>query len=89
VSILIWLALALTGAARAQQTPNVAPRIDERVAQIAQTAPGAPWAFIGYAIVPPWGVPSVTNQFAPAAARWGASCPQPSRTRPCWCCRAN
>ncbi|HEX5638450.1 MAG TPA: tetratricopeptide repeat protein [Burkholderiaceae bacterium] len=53
VFILICLALALAGAARAQQAPNVAPRIDERVAQIAQTAPGAPWAFIGYAIAPP------------------------------------
>lgn len=35
------------------QTPAPAPRVDERVAQIAQTAPGAPWAFIGYAITTP------------------------------------
>jgi hypothetical protein len=53
VFTLIWLTLALAGAARAQQAPTAAPRIDERVAQIAQTAPGAPWAFIGYAIAPP------------------------------------
>jgi hypothetical protein len=51
--LVIWLATALPGAARAQQSPAAAPRIDERVAQIAQTAPGAPWAFIGYAITPP------------------------------------
>jgi hypothetical protein len=50
---LIWLALALAGAAHAQPAPTAAPRIDERVAQIAQTAPGAPWAFIGYAVAPP------------------------------------
>jgi hypothetical protein len=53
VFIAIWLALALTGAARAQPAPVAAPRIDERVAQITQTALGAPWAFIGYAITPP------------------------------------
>lgn len=53
VFIAIWLALALTGAARAQPAPAAAPRIDERVAQITQTALGAPWAFIGYAITPP------------------------------------
>ncbi|MGZ9030962.1 MAG: tetratricopeptide repeat protein [Burkholderiaceae bacterium] len=50
---LIWLATALTGGAFAQPAPAAAPRIDERVAQIVQTAPGAPWAFIGYAVTPP------------------------------------
>ena len=50
--LLIWLSLALPGVARAQ-APAAVPRIDERVAQIAQTKPGAPWAFIGYAITPP------------------------------------
>lgn len=51
--ILIWLPMAWPGALRAQQTPATPPRVDERVAQIAQTAPGAPWAFIGYAITTP------------------------------------
>lgn len=51
--LLIWLATALPGAARAQASAAAPPRIDERVAQIAQSAPGAPWAFIGYAITPP------------------------------------
>ena len=50
--LLMWLT-ALPRVALAQQPPSAAPRIDERVAQIAQTAPGAPWAFIGYAITPP------------------------------------
>lgn len=53
--LLCWLTCALPGAALAQQATPSAPRIDERVAQIAQTAPGAPWAFIGYAITPPAG----------------------------------
>lgn len=29
------------------------PRIDDQVGQIPQTAPGAPWAFIGFAFTPP------------------------------------
>jgi hypothetical protein len=48
------LAVALLPAA-AQTRPggDTAPRVAERVAQIAQTAPGAPWAFIGYAVTAP------------------------------------
>ena len=50
--VLVWLVLVLPGHTAAQ-APATAPRVDERVAQIEQTAPGAPWAFIGYAITPP------------------------------------
>ena len=52
-----WLPLlfaALAGIAHAQRTPSdQPPRIDERVAQIPQTALGAPWAFIGFAVTTP------------------------------------
>ena len=52
-----WLPLmlaALAGSALAQRTPaDQSPRVDERVAQIPQTALGAPWAFIGYAVTTP------------------------------------
>ena len=37
----------------AQRTADQPPRIDERVAQIPQTALGAPWAFIGFAVTTP------------------------------------
>ena len=40
--------------AHAQRVPaDQPPRIDERVAQIKQTALGAPWAFIGFAVTTP------------------------------------
>ncbi len=53
-----WLLLLFAGlagnAAHAQRTPaDPPPRIDERVAQIPQTALGAPWAFIGFAVTTP------------------------------------
>jgi hypothetical protein len=48
---MLLAAAALPGAA--QPGGTAAPRVDERVAQIPQTAPGAPWSFIGYAITPP------------------------------------
>ena len=53
-----WLPLlvaVLAGStAHAQRTPaDQPPRIDERVAQIRQTALGAPWAFIGFAVTTP------------------------------------
>ncbi len=46
---------ALAGStAHAQRAPaDQPPRIDERVAQIPQTALGAPWAFIGFAVTTP------------------------------------
>jgi hypothetical protein len=47
------VAATLPAVAVAQRAGDAAPRIDERVAQITPTAPGAPWAFIGYAITPP------------------------------------
>ena len=48
------LFVALAGAAHAQRTqPDQPPRVDERIAQIPQTALGAPWAFIGYAVTTP------------------------------------
>ncbi len=37
----------------AQRAPDQPPRIDERVAEIPQTALGAPWAFIGFAVTTP------------------------------------
>ncbi|MGH6609937.1 MAG: tetratricopeptide repeat protein, partial [Burkholderiaceae bacterium] len=40
-------------ATHAQRAPSEPPRIDEQVAQIPQTAPGAPWAFIGFAVTTP------------------------------------
>ncbi len=53
-----WLPLLIAvlagGTAHAQRAPaNEPPRIDERVAQIPQTALGAPWAFIGFAVTTP------------------------------------
>ena len=53
-----WVPLlfaALAGStAHAQRAPaDQPPRIDERVAQIPQTALGAPWAFIGFAVTTP------------------------------------
>ena len=39
--------------AYAQRSPDPPPRIDERVAEIPQTALGAPWAFIGFAVTTP------------------------------------
>lgn len=53
-----WFTLLVTflagSAAYAQPVPaDQAPRIDERVAQIQQTALGAPWAFIGFAVATP------------------------------------
>ena len=45
------LAAAPTHAQRAMT--DQPPRIDERVAQIPQTALGAPWAFIGFAVTTP------------------------------------
>ena len=53
-----WLPLlvaVLAGSpAHAQRAPaDQPPRIDERVAQIKQTALGAPWAFIGFAVTTP------------------------------------
>ena len=49
---LLSAALA-AGPADAQRTATEPPRIDERVAQIPQTALGAPWAFIGFAVTTP------------------------------------
>lgn len=51
--VLLFPAMASSGALQAQQGPTAPPRVDERVAQIPQSTPGAPWAFIGYAITPP------------------------------------
>ena len=48
------LAAFAAGSAHAQRpAPDEPPRIDERVAQIPQTALGAPWAFIGFAVATP------------------------------------
>ena len=46
---LLFAALAGAQLTRSARQPIRPPRIDERVAQIPQTALGAPWAFIGYA----------------------------------------
>ena len=51
-SILIVAALA-GSVANAQRAPTEPPRIDERVAEIPQSALGAPWAFIGFAVTTP------------------------------------
>ena len=53
-----WLpllrAIVAGSSAYAQRVPaDQPPRIDERVAQIPQTALGAPWAFIGFAVTTP------------------------------------
>jgi hypothetical protein len=50
VLLALGFAPALAGAQRAGDGP---PRTDERVAQLPQSAPGAPWAFIGYGVTPP------------------------------------
>ncbi len=51
--LLLFAALA-AGTAHGQRAPAAEPpRIDQRVAQIPQTALGAPWAFIGYAVTTP------------------------------------
>ena len=53
-SCLPLLFAALAGStAYAQRAPAGEPRIDELVAQIPQTALGAPWAFIGFAVTTP------------------------------------
>ena len=47
-------ALLVSASVHAQRAPvDQPPRIDERVAQIPQTALGAPWAFIGFAVTTP------------------------------------
>ncbi len=53
--IMIFVVAAMAaGAAYAQHPPSdQPPRMEERVAQIPQTALGAPWAFIGFAITTP------------------------------------
>jgi len=52
--LLLLVAVFAGSTAYAQRTPaNEPPRIDERVAQIRQTALGAPWAFIGFAVTTP------------------------------------
>lgn len=53
--LLILIVAMLGSAADAQQRApaNQPPRIEERVAQIPQTALGSPWAFIGFAIATP------------------------------------
>ena len=53
-----WLPLLVAvfagSTAHAQRAPaDQPPRIDESVAQIRQTALGAPWAFIGFAVTTP------------------------------------
>ena len=69
-----WFCLLLTSlaatAAQAQRAPaDQPPRIDERVAQIPQTALGAPWAFIGYAVT----TPSDPNWFVATGTPRGGS----------------
>jgi hypothetical protein len=62
--LLLITAALLTPVAAAQTPAAAPPRIEDNVAQIPQTALGAPWAFIGYAITPPgdpeWFVASST-----------------------------
>jgi Sel1 repeat len=51
---LIIIAAALASSvAHAQRAPAEPPNIEERVAQIPQTALGSPWAFIGFAVMTP------------------------------------
>jgi hypothetical protein len=52
-SIVLAALASLAVSAAAQRTAEPPPRVDERVAQIAQTAPGSTWAFIGYAVTTP------------------------------------
>jgi hypothetical protein len=50
----LLVAIVAGSSAYAQRAPaDQPPRIDERVAQIPQTALGAPWAFIGFAVTTP------------------------------------
>jgi hypothetical protein len=59
IAITFLLAAGLAAGSRAQsQSATGAPRIDERVVQLRQTAPGTPWSFIGYEVN------------APASAAW-------------------
>ena len=52
----LLIAALVASVAHAQRTPaNEPPRIDERVAQIPQTALGSPWGFIGFAVATPTG----------------------------------
>lgn len=55
ISLVILLAMAgfVPPAVNSQGAKDGPPRTDERVAQIPQSAPGAPWAFIGYGVTPP------------------------------------
>ncbi|HVG05808.1 MAG TPA: tetratricopeptide repeat protein [Burkholderiaceae bacterium] len=50
---LLFGALAGSTAHAQRAIADAPPRIDERVAQIPQTALGAPWAFIGFAVTTP------------------------------------
>ncbi len=53
-STFLLAALTLSSASAQQRpAPDQTPHIDERVAQIPQTALGAPWAFIGFAVTTP------------------------------------
>jgi Sel1 repeat len=57
IALALLFAASLSPNGRAQQpSAEGAPRIDERVAQIRQTAPGAPWSFIGYEVNAPGSV---------------------------------
>jgi hypothetical protein len=51
--LLLIIAALLTPVASAQSPAAAPPRVEDNVALIQQTALGAPWAFIGYAITPP------------------------------------
>ena len=52
--LFLLFAAFVFSAAHAQRAPaDQPPNIDERVAQIPQTALGAPWAFIGFAVTTP------------------------------------
>lgn len=59
---------ALSSSTYAQRAPEP-PRIEERVAQIPQTALGAPWAFIGFAV----NTPSEPNWFVATSTPRGGS----------------
>ena len=50
---LLFAVIAGSPASAQRAAPDQPPRIDERVAQIPQTALGAPWAFIGFAVTTP------------------------------------
>jgi len=67
--LLLFAALA-AGTAHGQRAPAAEPpRIEERVAQIPQTALGAPWAFIGYAVT----TPNDSNWFVATSTPRGGS----------------